>query len=180
MIRIMSSTVNFVASQPAGTKMVSAIAGLTDVIPSTALAKPLGLIFPGTVDAGIKVTQILFRSTKNPEVVYRVYKGVAMELEELKEVLKPDADGTPFTVTAFNPEHGLEVEVEYESSTTPYNREIIWKLANRFGGESAGAASGGAIAVSDNNPLGSAPSVGSLNAAPLGQEGIIHTRNAGG
>ena len=133
MIRILSSNLNCVASAAAGTKVTSAITNLGDVVPSTAYAKPAGFTFTGTIPSDLLVTQVLLKSTKNPENVYRIYEGTKIKLSDLTGMLTADAAGTPFSVQPFKPDHGLELEMTYENGTTAYNVDLIWKIYNKDG-----------------------------------------------
>lgn len=141
MIRLTDCAVPQIAASAPSADVVCAIANLNQLIPNKGKAGVLSLKVKKTGAATndkITVTRVLFRSTTNPEMVYQVYKGAGIDLDDLNDMLSSaaNAGGPAVSIMKFDVEHGLEVVITCSNSdgSNAYDGRLLFKLTNNVPG----------------------------------------------
>ncbi len=139
--RTTSSSGTFAASISVPTKVVSAVAGLSDYLKATILLNPRGLRIAESIPDTVTVTEIVLRATKNPELQHRLYMGDAVPLNKVMPDFSREALGiSKLTDLEFSPDHGMELEITYENA--PAQAEtftVLWAIDNAHGAIHTGA-----------------------------------------
>lgn len=129
MLRVTASSGTFAASQ-SDAELVSAVADLLDFVSSTSALVPTALTMLGSPPADLTVTQVVLRSTKNPdEIAHRVYKGPAVPIASVLGAFGRDAlKSAQLTPLKFIADHGMEIVFTYSNGSTPLAATFLWDV----------------------------------------------------
>ena len=129
MLRITASSCTFAASQT-DTVLISAVADLLDFVSSSVSIKPTAITLVETPPADLTVTQIVLRSTKNPdEIAHRLYKGPAVPISSVLGAFGRDAlKSAQLTPLRFIADHGVEIVFTYSNGTTALAANLLWDV----------------------------------------------------
>ena len=132
MLRITASIGTFLASQT-DTVLVSAVADLLDFVSSVVSLHPTAITLVESPPADLTVTQVVLRSTKNPdEVAHRIYKGPAVPISSVLGAFGRDAlKSAQLTPLHFIADHGMEIVFTYSNGTTALDATLLWDVQNQ-------------------------------------------------
>lgn len=112
---------------------VSVVPNLDQYVTSNVALRPTSLKLT-VVATGVTVTKMSFRKTINPEQEHVLYKGPAISLDRLFEMLGPDAVRNDFlTPLVFGSEHGVELVLVCSKGAGQYDGHIVWGIKNAVG-----------------------------------------------
>ena len=137
-LRVTASLATFAATQT-DAEAISPVLLLTDYVSSNVSLRPMALSFadPSAFPAGLLVSQIVLRSTKNnTEVAQRLYMGPKVPLAAAMGAFNRDAlKNIPLTLLRFTADHGMELVFTYDNGGSALNAAVIlWDVANQQGG----------------------------------------------